>query len=65
MDELTFAKTYAETEKNADGDYVLNLGNIDDSTVTIMFEDEAGNEILKEINGTDEDDVDIDDEDIC
>lgn len=64
MDELTFAKTYVETEKNADGDYVLNLGNIDDSTVTIMFEDEAGNEILKEINGTDEDDVDIDDEDI-
>lgn len=64
MDKLTFAKTYAETEKNADGDYVLNLGNIDDSTVTIMFEDEAGNEILKEINGTDEDDDDIDDEDI-
>ena len=59
---MTFAKSYVETEKNADGDYVINLGNIDDSTVTMMLEDEAGNEITKEINGTDSDDEDEDED---
>ena len=62
---ISLAKTYAETTVNESGDYVVNLGNIGESKITMLLEDQAGNQITKAINydPASEEYVDIDMED--
>ncbi|MBE5934731.1 MAG: hypothetical protein E7262_02920 [Lachnospiraceae bacterium] len=43
---ITFSQLYVETETNSKGEYVLNLGNIGESNITCMIEDQAGNQIM-------------------
>ena len=43
-DSITFSQLYVETKTNSAGEYVLNLGNIGDSDIALMVEDQAGNQ---------------------
>lgn len=45
------------------GNYTLNLGNVEDKKVTVMWEDEAGNEIFKIFNTSEDNDDNISDSD--
>ena len=63
----TYANKFVNTLVNEAGEYEVNLGNISDSKVTLMFEDQAGNEVfvtdeIKEDvnNKIDEDDTSTD-----
>ena len=53
----TYTNTFVDTQVNEAGEYELNLGNISDSKVTLMFEDQAGNIVVvsKEVEDTNSD----------
>lgn len=65
----TLPVLYAQTEKNAAGNYEINLGKIKGAEVTLMVEDVAGNTVMNENLEDDADyeedeDIDFDMEDM-
>ncbi len=57
----TYDKKYLETDINDNGNYVLNLGNVDIRKITLLVEDMAGNQVFKQFDvNTDEIHVDED-----
>ena len=51
IDTYTFEKKYLETNLTDDGKYVLNLGNLDATKITLLVEDMAGNLVFEEYEG--------------